>query len=105
MENEKNADEKILAEMDDFRLNYLAKNTDMNDDFFKQILSEIKKRNALRESKVNGLSSVEERLKWCEEYIKILLTHKDESDAMHILDGNDISEMKRRLNKLEGDFV
>ena len=32
MENEKNADEKILAEMDDFRLNYLAKNTDMNDD-------------------------------------------------------------------------
>ena len=57
----------------------------------------------MRTSKVNGLSSVEDRLVWCEEYIKILLTKKDESEAMHILDGKDISEMKERLTKLEED--
>ena len=52
-------------------------------------------------SKVNGLSSIEERLNWCEQYIKILLTSKDESQAMHILDGKDISKIKERLTKLE----
>jgi len=51
METEK-TNKKILTEMNDFSLNYLAKNTDMNDDFFKQILSEIKKRNTLREIKL-----------------------------------------------------
>jgi len=54
-----------------------------------------------RTSKVNGLDSIEDRLKWCEEYIKILLSHKDESIAMHILDGKDISEMNRKIVKLE----
>ena len=52
-------------------------------------------------SKINGFSSIEERLDWCEQYIKILLTTKDESQQMHILDGKDISEVKQRLTKLE----
>lgn len=55
----------------------------------------------MQTSKVNGFSSIEERLSWCEEYIKILLEKKDESEAMHILDGRDISDMKQRLSKLE----
>ena len=45
--------------------------------------------------------TIEERLKWCEEYIKILLTAKDESQAMHVLDGKEISEIKQRLTDLE----
>ncbi len=53
-------------------------------------------------SQINGLTSIEERLRWCEQYIKILLTSKDESEQMHILDGKEISEIKQRLAKLEG---
>lgn len=30
-------------------------------------------------SEVNHLSSTEERLAWCEQYIKILLSHKDDT--------------------------
>ena len=31
-------------------------------------------------SKINGLEGIEERLNWCEEYIKILLAHKDRQE-------------------------
>ena len=50
---------------------------------------------------INGMSSVEERLEWCEQYIKILLDFKDEAIEMHILDGKDITDLKKRVNKLE----
>ena len=53
-------------------------------------------------SQVNKLSSVEERLDWCEQYIKILLELKDEARGMHNLDGEDISDLKERISKLEG---
>lgn len=55
-----------------------------------------------KKSKINGLSSDEERLSWCEQYIKILLSFKDESMEMHRLDGKEISELKKRISKLEG---
>jgi len=52
-------------------------------------------------SQINGMSTFEGRMDWCEQYIKILLSHKDESQQMHILDGKDISDLLRRVSKLE----